>query len=74
MSAKCMKFTFENLGPIDRANLKLGDLTVIACRNNTGKTYLAHTIYGFLKELLQSSVFGRREQCCLETIIFRQAP
>ena len=50
MSPKGMKFTFENLGPIDNAKLKLGDLTIIAGRNNTGKTYLAHTIYGFLKD------------------------
>ena len=47
MPFKGMNFTFENLGPIDKATLELGDLTVIAGRNNTGKTYLAHTIYGY---------------------------
>ena len=31
-------FTFANVGPITNAKLELGDLTVIAGRNNTGKT------------------------------------
>ena len=44
-----MKFAFKNLGPIDKAELELGDLTIIAGRNNTGKTYVAYTLYGFLK-------------------------
>ena len=29
--------------------MELGDLTIIAGRNNTGKTYLVYTLYGFLK-------------------------
>lgn len=44
-----MKATFQNIGPIKQAELELGDLTVIAGQNNTGKTYLAYTLYGFLK-------------------------
>ena len=47
--ASRMKFHFENIGPIRKAELELGDFTVIAGRNNTGKTYLAYTLYGFLK-------------------------
>ena len=43
-----MKFIFKNLGPIREAELELGDLTIIAGRNNTGKTYVAYTLYGFL--------------------------
>ncbi|MDD9859853.1 MAG: AAA family ATPase [Nitrospira sp.] len=43
-----MKFHFENIGPIKKADLELGDLTIIAGRNNTGKTYLVYTLYGFL--------------------------
>lgn len=42
------KATFQNIGPIEKANLELGDLTVIAGQNNTGKTYLVYTLYGFL--------------------------
>lgn len=44
-----MKFHFERIGPIDAADLELGDLTIIAGRNNTGKTYLVYTMYGFLR-------------------------
>ena len=44
-----LTFTFKNVGPIDTAELELGDLTIIAGRNNTGKTYLVYTLYGFLK-------------------------
>ena len=40
--------TFENIGPIKKAELELGDLTIIAGQNNTGKTYLTHTLYNFL--------------------------
>ena len=43
-----MKFHFEHIGPIDAADLDLGDLTIIAGRNNTGKTYLVYTLCGFL--------------------------
>ena len=43
-----MKFRFKNIGPIDEAELELGDLTIIAGRNNTGKTYIVYSLYGFL--------------------------
>lgn len=52
-----MKFRFKKIGPIEEAELELGDLTIIAGRNNTGKSYLVYTLYGFLKgarELLWS--------------------
>ena len=44
-----MKFYFENLGLIDRAELELGELTLICGENNTGKTYVTYAIYGFLR-------------------------
>ena len=47
------KFIFQKIGPIKRAELELGDITIIAGRNNTGKTYLVYTLYGFLKHLKQ---------------------
>ena len=43
-----MKFTFENLGPIKKAELELGGLTIISGRNNTGKTSMVYALYGFL--------------------------
>lgn len=42
-------FRFRNIGPVKAADLELGNLTIIAGRNNTGKTYLVYTLYGFLK-------------------------
>ena len=42
-------FRFKNVGPVKNAEMELGDLTIIAGRNNTGKTYLVYTLYGFLK-------------------------
>lgn len=44
-----VKFRFKNLGPVKEAELELGDLTIIAGRNNTGKTYMVYTLYGYLK-------------------------
>ena len=44
-----LTFTFRNIGPIENAELELGDLTIVAGRNNTGKTYLVYSLYGFLK-------------------------
>ena len=44
-----IKATFEKIGPIEKAELELGDLTIIAGQNNTGKTYLVYTLYGFLE-------------------------
>ena len=46
-----MKFRFKNIGPIEEAELELGDLTIIAGHNNTGKTYMVYALYGFLKGL-----------------------
>ena len=48
-SPRPAKFRFRNIGPVKDAELELGDLTVIAGRNNTGKTYIVYTLYGFLK-------------------------
>ena len=48
-----IKATFEKIGPIEKAELELGDLTIIAGQNNTGKTYLVYTLYGFLEFLRQ---------------------
>ncbi len=45
-----MTFRFTKIGPVDHADITLGDLTIIAGRNNTGKTYLVYALYGFLKQ------------------------
>ena len=43
------EFRFRGIGPIEDAKMELAPLTIIAGRNNTGKTYLVYTLYGFLK-------------------------
>lgn len=43
-------YRFANVGPVKEASLRLGRLTVIAGRNNTGKTYVVYSLYGFLKK------------------------
>ena len=53
-----IKFLLENVGPVREADLELGNLTVIAGKNNTGKTYLVYTVYGFLKNF-HSNFRGR---------------
>ena len=55
-----MKFRFKNLGPIKEADLELGDLTIIAGRNNTGKTYIVYALYGFLKQWNQPARWLRK--------------
>ena len=46
-----LKAIFKNLGPIKNAEIELNDLTIIAGKNNSGKTYIAYAIYGFLNIL-----------------------
>ncbi len=41
-------FHFKELGVIRQADLTLGDFTIVCGRNNSGKTYAAYAIYGFL--------------------------
>ncbi|MDR0338279.1 MAG: ATP-binding protein [Planctomycetaceae bacterium] len=43
-----MKITIKNLGILESAEYELGDLTVVCGKNNTGKTYAAYALYGFL--------------------------
>ena len=52
-------FRFRNIGPVKDAALQLGHLTVIAGRNNTGKTYIAYSLYGFLKTWRHSTAARR---------------
>lgn len=49
-----MNFTLSNIGKIKRSDLELGKLTLLCGKNNTGKTYLTYSIYGFLKYLSEA--------------------
>ena len=46
-----MKFTLENCGPIKKADIELGDLTIICGKNSTGKTYITYSFISFLEFL-----------------------
>ncbi|MEN8220429.1 MAG: AAA family ATPase, partial [Pseudomonadota bacterium] len=45
-----MYFELKNIGAIKQAKIELSELTVICGKNNTGKTYITYSIYGFLYE------------------------
>ena len=46
-----MKFLIENLGPIKKADIELGDLTIICGKNSTGKTYITYSLIAFFSDL-----------------------
>lgn len=43
-----LKFKLENIGLIEKTEVSLNDFTLICGQNNTGKTYITYSIYGFL--------------------------
>ncbi len=43
-----LKIELKNFGVLKHAEFSLGDLTLICGKNNTGKTYAAYALYGFL--------------------------
>jgi len=49
-----MYFELKNIGAIKYAKVELGKLTVICGKNNTGKTYITYSIYGFLRTLFDN--------------------
>ena len=72
-------FRFRDLGPVRDAHLRLGDLTIITGRNNTGKTYIVYTLYGFIRHFFEladevmeewskGGQFSNRIHCPIETI------
>ena len=59
-----MTFDLKNLGRIKHAkNIEVNNLTIICGKNNTGKTYLTHSLYGVLSYLRESNRYHlKREQ------------
>lgn len=49
-----MKIRLKNFGILKQAEFELGDITIICGENNTGKTYAAYALFGFLKTWLQN--------------------
>ena len=43
-----MKFTIENVGPIKKAEIEFGNLTILCGKNNTGKTYITYNAFNYL--------------------------
>ncbi len=43
-----LTFTLKNIGLIKETSLSLNEMTIICGKNNTGKTYITYSIYGFL--------------------------
>lgn len=46
-----MKFQISNLGPIGSAEIEPAPLTIICGKNNTGKTYVSYSYFGFVDYL-----------------------
>lgn len=57
-----MKFEFKKIGLIDDAIIDLADLTILCGENNTGKTYVTYTIYGFLRSWRQMLYLELKEK------------
>ncbi len=54
-----MRIRLKNLGILKHAEFSPGTLTIICGENNTGKTYMAYALYGFLRswrELVDFSI------------------
>ena len=56
-----MKFRFEKLGCVEKAEIELGDLTILCGDNNAGKTYISYAIYGFLTAWDTNIVFKEKK-------------
>lgn len=56
-----MKFFINNIGNIKKADIELKKLNIICGKNNTGKTYLAYTIYGIMQMLRNSEIIDNEK-------------
>jgi len=75
-----VKFKLENIGLIDKAEISLNDFTLICGQNNTGKTYITYSIYGFLYSWndlidfdIDKSIFDELEEngfCSIDVTIY----
>ncbi len=75
-----ISFKLENIGLIDKAEISLNDFTLICGQNNTGKTYITYSIYGFLHSWndlidfdIDKSIFNELEEngfCSIDVTIY----
>ncbi|NEQ38282.1 MAG: ATP-binding protein [Okeania sp. SIO3I5] len=67
-----MKIKIQNLGVLKQAEFTLADLTIICGSNNTGKTYAAYALFGFLftwERILSIDIDDRIQQLFAEGVI-----
>ena len=43
-----MRFNISKIGKVRSTEIELNDLTIICGKNNTAKTYITYTLYGFM--------------------------
>ena len=61
-----MRIKIKNLGALDDAEVRLGELTILCGENNTGKTYANYALYGFLarwRRLIPTGATIKDESC-----------
>ena len=73
-----MEIQLKNIGMLDEAEFEVGDITLICGENNTGKTYVTYSLYGYLDFLnneLKGVIFYNiekhlnqieMEDCCIK--------
>lgn len=64
-----MKICFRNLGMIQQAQIRLGDLTVLCGQNNSGKTYATYALYGFLSYWQESLEIIHVSESAVRTLL-----
>ncbi len=62
-----MKIRLKNFGILKQAEFELGDITIICGENNTGKTYAAYALFGFLSTWRKEIAYMRSP--CIEQAI-----
>ena len=76
-----VKFKLENIGLIEKTEITLNDFTLICGENNTGKTYITYSIYGFLYSWndlidfdIDKSIFDELEEngfCSIDLTVYK---
>jgi len=51
-----MKITIRNLAVVKKAEVEIGGLTVLCGKNNSGKTYVTHAVFGMLDYLHRTAL------------------
>ena len=57
-----MHFELRNLGLVQHAIVDINNLTILCGRNNTGKSYLTHSLYGTLSYLRDSKRYHLKQE------------